>query len=120
MEAQEINDYFKIFGFTNNKIDTLFKMSRSTLTKDIDIIVEKHKILNFYKNSYDYISCTYRLPEFSDWSRNDITLDRNVEIYIKAMNEAIDMLSVLSKDQNEWRYLQWYKLTLDELKYRIR
>lgn len=108
-----IDNYFKQFSISERAIELRFKMAKSDIYNDINIIVEKHKILLYYKQN------NKTLPKFEDYHNNDVILERNMNIYITSIREAITYLKMLSLSEKEYKYLQAYDLSLDIVKNKI-
>ena len=80
-------DFFRVYGFYDYNIDTVFNIANSKIKKEIDIIVCKHEILLHYK-------LTGEVKRFDKYSTNDFVLDYNMEIFLYALIEVFTILPV--------------------------
>lgn len=81
MSKEAYDIYFERKGFNNKAIDDVFKVAKVEVYREIDIIVEKHKMILYYNEHKKF-------PKFDKYNLPDILMDRQAIIFLEALRGA--------------------------------
>jgi len=109
--------YFKVYGLSEDSLDTAIKISKGRLKKEFDVIISKHEIILHYK-------LTKTILKFNKYDKNNYILDYNIAVYLESLIEAACYLKN-NKDYSKFissikLYIHTYKIfSTMELYYKI-